>query len=40
MALEQTDGGIWYVKFDPLLKPLRGDPRHEALLRKMNLPVD
>jgi serine/threonine-protein kinase len=40
LSLEQADGGIWYVKFDPLLKPLRGDPRHEALLRKMNLPVD
>ncbi len=39
-AYRQHDGGLVKVKYDPLLRPLRGDPRHQALLRKMNLPVD
>jgi serine/threonine-protein kinase len=39
-AYRQQDAGLLGVKIDPLLRPLRGDPRFEALLRKMNLPVD
>ena len=31
---------IVHLKNDPWLKNLRGDPRHPALLRKMNLPAD
>ena len=31
---------LWGVKFDPLLRKLHGDPRWNALLRKMNLPPD
>jgi tetratricopeptide (TPR) repeat protein len=40
LSLERTDGGMWYVKFDPLLHRLRGDPRYAALLDKMNLPAN
>jgi adenylate cyclase len=40
LSLERTDGGIWYVKFDPLLHRLRGDPRFAVLLERMNLPAD
>jgi TolB-like protein/tetratricopeptide (TPR) repeat protein len=40
LSLERTDGGMWYVKFDPLLQRLRGDPRYAALLYKMNIPAD
>jgi hypothetical protein len=29
-----------YLKHDPLLSGLRGDPRYTALLKKMNLPAD
>ena len=28
------------LKVDPLLRKLRGDPRYNALLKQMNLPVD
>ena len=31
---------LTYLKGDPLLKNLEGDPRHRAFLKKMNLPVD
>jgi hypothetical protein len=27
-----------FLKVDPLLRNLRGDPRYKVLLRKMNLP--
>jgi serine/threonine-protein kinase len=39
-AVEQHDSGLTYLKYDPLLRGLRGDPRYQALLRKANLPVD
>jgi len=39
-AVEQHDAGLTYLKYDPLLGGLRGDPRFKALLRKVNLPVD
>jgi eukaryotic-like serine/threonine-protein kinase len=31
------EGDIFFVKVDPLLRDLHGDPRYVALLRKMNL---
>jgi serine/threonine-protein kinase len=34
----QRDAGMAYIKFDVFLKPLRGDPRYAALLKKMGLP--
>jgi serine/threonine-protein kinase len=39
-AYRQHDFGLAQVKYDPLLGPLRGDPRYSAFLGKMNLPVD
>jgi len=39
-AVEQHDAGLTYLKYDPLLGGLRGDPRYKALLRKVNLPAD
>jgi serine/threonine-protein kinase len=32
------DGGVGYVKVDPLLRKIRDDARYSALLRKMKLP--
>jgi hypothetical protein len=32
------DDGLPWLKIDPGLRSLRGDPRYKALLRKMNLP--
>jgi len=40
LAVEQHDAGLIYLKYDPLLRGLRDDPRFKALLRKVNLPVD
>jgi len=34
------DTGLSYLKSDPLLRNLHGDPRYRALLKKMNLPLD
>ncbi len=39
-ARRQGDGGMTFVKLDPLLRKIRGDPRYPALLTKMNLPLD
>ena len=39
-ARKNHDGGLVYLKFDPLLRKIRGDPRYTALLRTMNLPVE
>jgi tetratricopeptide (TPR) repeat protein len=33
-----TDGMIMRIKFDPLLDPLKSDPRFTALLRRLSLP--
>jgi len=39
-AYAQRDGGVTLVKYSPLLRSLRGDPRYPAFLRKLNLPPD
>jgi TolB-like protein/Tfp pilus assembly protein PilF len=39
-AHAQHDGGITLVKFSPLLRSLRDDPRYAALLRTLNLQQD
>lgn len=36
-AYEQRDRGIIYAKHEPLLEPLRGDPRFEELIRRIGL---
>jgi TolB-like protein/tetratricopeptide (TPR) repeat protein len=38
-ARAQHDSGLIWVKIDPMLKSLHGDPRFAAFLRKMRLPV-
>jgi adenylate cyclase len=37
-AFTQRDSNLLMIKVDTALVPLNGDPRFEALLRKMNLP--
>jgi TolB-like protein/Tfp pilus assembly protein PilF len=37
-AYGQKDASMWLVKGDPPLANLEANPRHQALLRKMNLP--
>jgi TolB-like protein/Tfp pilus assembly protein PilF len=37
-AYVQNDGGITFIKADPLMKSLQADPRFAALLRKLGLP--
>jgi TolB-like protein/Tfp pilus assembly protein PilF len=39
-AYRNHDGGLGFLKYDPLLRKVRGDARYAALLRKMNLPPD
>jgi serine/threonine-protein kinase len=39
-AVETRDAGLIYLKCDPVLARLRGDPRFAALLRKLKLPVE
>lgn len=34
-----ADPGIQWLRGDPLLRPLTGDPRYAALLHKLNLPA-
>jgi tetratricopeptide (TPR) repeat protein len=36
-AYAQRDGGLTEFRGDPLFKNIEGDPRHTALLRKMNV---
>ncbi len=38
-AYAQRDSGLPFVKSDPLLAKLHGDPRYAAMLKKMNLPA-
>jgi tetratricopeptide (TPR) repeat protein len=37
-AYAQRDGGLTFIKADPLMKPLLRDPRFAALLAKLGLP--
>ena len=37
-AYRQRDGGLTWLKIDPLVASLHGDPRFKAMLRKINLP--
>jgi TolB-like protein/tetratricopeptide (TPR) repeat protein len=37
-AERQRDAGLIFIRFDPLLARLRGDPRYAAWLRRMHLP--
>jgi serine/threonine-protein kinase len=39
-AIDEHDAGLNYLSYDPFFRPLRGDPRFVALLRKLKLPVD
>lgn len=39
-AQAQNDGGLVMIKYTPLLRSLRGDPRYAAFLRKLKLPSD
>ncbi len=39
-ARAQRDAGVLFVKTDPFLRNLRGDPRYTALLAKMKLPLE
>ena len=38
-AFAQNDPGLSYVNTDPLVRKLRGDPRYEALVKRLNLPM-
>jgi tetratricopeptide (TPR) repeat protein len=37
-AYAQHDGGLIFLKIDPMLKNLRGDPRYATFLKKLHLP--
>jgi len=39
-AYAQRDGGLTWIKGDPLLKSLQRDPRYAAFLKKMRLPAN
>ncbi|MFO0583084.1 MAG: tetratricopeptide repeat protein [Anaeromyxobacter sp.] len=39
-AIDNHDAGIMYVRYDPVLKDLRGDPRYRQLLERLKLPAD
>jgi tetratricopeptide (TPR) repeat protein len=36
-AYETHDPFLWYIKGDPIVRRLEGDPRYRAFLRNMNL---
>jgi len=38
-AYQQRDGGLSEIRYDPMLRSLRADPRFNALLRKLKLPA-
>ena len=37
-AYQVKDGDLYFIKHEPLMKSLEGDPRYMAFLRRMNLP--
>jgi hypothetical protein len=37
-AVRVRDPGLFYVKTDPLLDPLRKEPRFQAIMRKLRFP--
>ena len=37
-AINARDAGLFYLKMDPFLDPIRSDPRYAALLRRLNFP--
>lgn len=37
-AVRVKDSGIRYLKLDPFLDPIRGDPRYHALLKRLDFP--
>ena len=37
-GVQWKDGALQYLKTDPFLDPIRGDPRYFALLRRLNFP--
>lgn len=37
-AVQTKDSGLSYLKVDPFLDPIRGDPRYAALVRRLNFP--
>lgn len=37
-AVSQHDAGLQYLKYDPAVRSLRGDPRYRALLLELGLP--
>jgi len=39
-ARVQADNGLGWIKTDPLLRKIRGDPRYAAFLKKLKLPAD
>jgi len=39
-AYNKKDSWLYWLKGDPLIKNLKSDPRHNAFLKKMNLPID
>jgi serine/threonine-protein kinase len=39
-ARAQLDGGLAFVRFSPLMRSLRSDPRYAALLSSLHLPPD
>ena len=38
-AIVQRDAGVQYLKYDPALRNLRGDPRYARLLQQVGLPA-
>lgn len=38
MAMASKDSGLIYLKLDPFMDPIRNDPRHAALLSRLNFP--
>jgi serine/threonine-protein kinase len=37
-GIQTRDPGLIYLKVDPFLDPIRGDPRYTALLKRLNFP--